>query len=139
MVRYDTGGMEGVEAVIDKDRTAALLAQALEADALLMLTDVAAVMRDWGAPEQVAISTTTPDALDQMTFAAGSMGPKIAAASAFVRGGGTLAGIGTLSVARAILEGRSGTQIKAATNRAAFAGAATHYHTDQPASAHTPA
>ena len=120
MVRYDTGGMEGVEAVVDKDRTAALLAQALEADALLMLTDVAAVMRDWGAPEQVAISTTTPDALDQMTFAAGSMGPKIAAASAFVRGGGTLAGIGTLSDARAILGGRSGTQIKAATNRATF-------------------
>ena len=112
VVRNTTGGMEGVEAVIDKDRTAALLAQALEADALLMLTDVAAVMRDWGTPAEAAIKTITPDALDKMTFAAGSMGPKIAAASAFVRAGGTVAGIGTLADARAILEGRAGTQIR---------------------------
>ncbi len=113
VVRNTTGGMEGVEAVIDKDRTAALLAQALEADALLMLTDVAAVMRDWGTPAEAAIKTITPDALDKMTFAAGSMGPKIAAASAFVRAGGTIAGIGTLADARAILEGRAGTLIRA--------------------------
>ncbi len=112
VVRNTTGGMEGVEAVIDKDRTAALLAQALDADALLMLTDVAAVMRDWGTPAEAAIKTITPDALDKMTFAAGSMGPKIAAASAFVRAGGTVAGIGTLADARAILEGRAGTQIR---------------------------
>ncbi len=107
-----SGGMEGVEAVIDKDRTAALLAQELQADALLMLTDVAAVMRDWGTPKEAVIKAITPDALDKMTFAAGSMGPKIAAASAFVRGGGGLAGIGTLQDARAILEGREGTQIR---------------------------
>ena len=113
VVRNTTGGMEGVEAVIDKDRTAALLAQALEADALLMLTDVAAVMRDWGTPAEAAIKTITPDALDKMTFAAGSMGPKIAAASVFVRAGGAMAGIGTLQDARAILEGRAGTRIRA--------------------------
>ena len=113
VVRGDTGDMEGVEAVIDKDRTAALLAQELQADALLMLTDVAAVMRDWGTPAEAAIGTITPDALDKMSFAAGSMGPKIAAACAFVRAGGKLAGIGTLQDARAILEGRAGTRIGA--------------------------
>ena len=112
VIRSDAGDMEGVEAVIDKDRTAALLAQELGADALLMLTDVAAVMRDWGTPNESAIRTITPDALDEMTFAAGSMGPKIAAASAFVRGSGGLAGIGTLQDARGILEGRAGTRIK---------------------------
>ena len=112
VVRNDMGGMEGVEAVIDKDRTAALLAQDLKADVLLMLTDVAAVMRDFGTPTEAAIRNITPDTLDMMTFAAGSMGPKIAAANAFVRAGGALAGIGTLQDARAILEGRAGTQIR---------------------------
>ena len=111
VVRGDAGDMEGVEAVIDKDRTAALLAQELNADALLMLTDVAAVMRDWGMPNEAAIKTITPDALDKMTFAVGSMGPKIAAAIAFVRAGGQVAGIGCLQDARAILEGRAGTQV----------------------------
>ncbi len=114
VIRGDTGDMEGVEAVIDKDRTAALLAQELQADALLMLTDVAAVMRDWGTPTEAAISNITPDALDKMSFAAGSMGPKIAAARAFVRSGGKLAGIGTLQDARAILEGRAGTRVQMA-------------------------
>ena len=112
VVRNDTGGMEGVEAVIDKDRTAALLAQALKADALLMLTDVAAVMRDWGSPDQSEIHGISPDALDAMSFAVGSMGPKVAAAIAFVRSGGNLAGIGRLQDARAILEGQAGTQIR---------------------------
>ena len=115
VIRGDTGGMEGVEAVIDKDRTAALLAQELHADALLMLTDVAAVMRDWGTKAEAAISAITPDALDKMSFAAGSMGPKIAAACAFVRDGGKMAGIGTLQDARAILEGRAGTRVQMAT------------------------
>ena len=113
VIRNDAGGMEGVEAVIDKDRTAALLAQELQADALLMLTDVAVVMRDWGTPQEVAIRTITPDALSKMAFAAGSMGPKVAAANTFVRAGGAVAGIGILADARAILEGRAGTQIRA--------------------------
>ncbi len=112
VVRAKDGKMEGVEAVIDKDRTAALLARALQADFLLMLTDVEAVFRDWGGPDQTAISTITPDALAKISFAAGSMGPKIAAASDFVRAGGTLAGIGRLHDARAILEGRAGTQVR---------------------------
>lgn len=112
VVRNADGKMEGVEAVIDKDRTSALLAKALQADVLLMLTDVEAVFRDWGAPDQRAIARTTPDALDAMSFAAGSMGPKITAACDFVRAGGQLAGIGRLQDARAIVEGRTGTQVR---------------------------
>ena len=139
VVRNDGGGMEGVEAVIDKDRTAALLAQELQADALLMLTDVAAVMRDWGGPAEAAIRSTTPDALDKLTFAAGSMGPKVAAAAAFVRAGGTVAGIGTLQYARDILEGRAGTQIRAATTSASAAAGDAELRRDQSASMPTSA
>jgi carbamate kinase len=112
VVKRADGKMEGIEAVIDKDRTAALLAQVLDADVLLMLTDVEAVFRDWGGPDQAAIGAITPDALDVMNFAAGSMGPKIAAACGFVRSGGTMAGIGRLQDARAIVEGRAGTQVR---------------------------
>ena len=111
VVRGSDGKMEGVEAVIDKDRTAALLAQALNADILLMLTDVEAVFRDWGGPDAVAITAITPDELTAMTFAAGSMGPKITAASDFVRAGGKMAGIGRLQDARAIVEGQAGTRV----------------------------
>ena len=104
--------MEGVEAVIDKDRTAALLAEALGADALLMLTDVSAVVSDWGGPDATVIAETTPDALDELTFAPGSMAPKVASACAFVRAGGAMSGIGRLQDARAILEGRAGTRVR---------------------------
>lgn len=112
VVRGADGKMEGVEAVIDKDRTAALLAKALHADVLLMLTDVEAVFRNWGAPDQTAIDHITPDALDAMAFAKGSMGPKITAACDFVRAGGQVAGIGRLQDARAIIEGQKGTQVR---------------------------
>lgn len=127
VVRGDKGEMAGVEAVIDKDRTAALLAQALGADALLMLTDVAAVVSDWGGPDATDIAAITPDELDALTFAPGTMGPKVASAAAFVRAGGAMAGIGRLQDARAILEGRAGTRVRMAlpeaTSRAAPAPA----------------
>ncbi len=112
VVRRKDGAMEGVEAVIDKDHTAALLARLLKADMLLMLTDVEAVYRDWGSPDQAAIATITPDALDDLPFAAGSMGPKIIAACDFVRAGGKVAGIGRLQDARPIVEGRTGTRVQ---------------------------
>jgi carbamate kinase len=111
VVRGPDGKMEGVEAVIDKDRTSGLLAQALEADVLLMLTDVEAVFSDWGGPDQAAIGSITPDALAAMAFAPGSMAPKTTAACDFVRAGGTMAGIGRLQDARAIVEARAGTQV----------------------------
>ena len=113
VIRNTGGQMEGVEAVIDKDRTAGLLAAAVQADVLLMLTDVAAVFTGWGTADQAAMTDKTPDALDAMMFAAGSMGPKISAACAFVRGGGKLAGIGRLADARAIIEGHAGTRVSA--------------------------
>lgn len=112
VLRDKDGKMEGVEAVIDKDRTSALLAIALEADILLMLTDVAAVFREWGTADQTAIGDITPDALRAMRFPEGSMGPKITAACDFVSAGGTMAGIGRLQDARAIVEGRAGTQVR---------------------------
>jgi carbamate kinase len=111
VMRNADGEMEGVEAVIDKDRTSALLATDLNADALLLLTDVVAVFKDFGGPDESPIGQTTPEALDKLDFAPGSMGPKVAAAADFVRGSGKFAGIGQLSDARAILEGRAGTRI----------------------------
>jgi carbamate kinase len=109
VVAAPAGGLRGVEAVIDKDLAAALLATSLRADALLLLTDVDAVYRDWGRPTQVAISTTTPEDLRRLDLPAGSMGPKVEAVSRFVEAGGTLAGIGALDAAVDILAGRAGT------------------------------
>lgn len=111
VIRNAQGDMEGVEVVIDKDRTSALLALCLEADALLLLTNVRAVYRDFGAPNHSAISETSPEALDGLKLAPSSMGPKVGAAIAFVKASGKLAGIGQLTDARAILEGQAGTRV----------------------------
>lgn len=114
VIRNDEGDLEGVEAVIDKDHAAALLARELNADAFLMLTDVDAVYADWGTPNQRPLQDTTPAELSAMSFAAGSMGPKVEAACTFALSvPGRLAGIGRLQDARAILEGRAGTRVRA--------------------------
>ena len=112
VIRNADGDLEGVEAVIDKDRAAGLLAEQLAADAFLMLTDVDAVYESWGTPQQRPIRQATPDELSAQSFAAGSMGPKVEAASAFAAAGNCLAGIGRLEDARAILEGRAGTLVR---------------------------
>jgi carbamate kinase len=111
VIRNDEGDLVGIEAVIDKDRAAGLLAEELSADAFLMLTDVEAVYENWGTPKQAAIQNTTPAGLAGMSFAAGSMGPKVDAACAFASNAGRIAGIGRLEDARAILEGRRGTTV----------------------------
>jgi carbamate kinase len=108
MVRPD-GGLVGIEAVIDKDRASALLARQLGAEALLLLTDVAAVFTDWNTPRARAIRRAPPDALASLDFAAGSMAPKVEAACGFARATGGFAGIGRLEDAAAILERRAGT------------------------------
>lgn len=77
-----------------------------------MLTDVDAVFCDWGGPDQAAIGRITLEALDQMTFAAGSMGLKIAAACDVIRAKGHLAAMGRLQDARAIIEGRAGPGVR---------------------------
>ena len=113
VVRRGDGSLVGVEAVIDKDRAGGLLAQGLGADALLMLTDVDAVYLNWGEPKQRAIRRASPGFLREKNFAAGSMGPKVEAACAFVEATGGIAGIGAMEQALAILEGKAGTQVAA--------------------------
>jgi carbamate kinase len=105
--------LEGVEAVIDKDRVGALLAKELGADAYLMLTDVKAVYTNWGKPDARAIRRTSPDAIEALKFAAGSMGPKVEAACDFVRTTGGIAGIGSLEEALPMLQGTAGTTFAA--------------------------
>jgi carbamate kinase len=105
------GGLYGVEAVIDKDLAAELLARSLEADMLIMLTDVGSVMSGWGGPDPQPIHHATPAELREQVFANGSMGPKVEAACRFVEATGGLAAIGALEDAAAILAGTAGTTI----------------------------
>lgn len=110
VLRRNDGSMTGVEAVIDKDAASALLARELNADALLLLTDVDAVYRDFGTPTAAPVRNITPAEARMLDVPAGSMGPKVAAASDFADSGG-LSGIGRLEDAIAILEGLAGTKI----------------------------
>ncbi len=94
---YDQNGhLQGVEAVIDKDLCSALLAEQLEADLLVIATDVDGVYLDWGTPQQRRINEAHPDQLELLGFAAGSMGPKVQAACEFARNTGKTAVIGSL-------------------------------------------
>ncbi|MFP3568230.1 carbamate kinase [Paraburkholderia sp. SIMBA_030] len=104
----------GVEAVIDKDLCSALLAHELEAELLIIATDVNAAYIDWGKPESKAIAQAHPDELDRLGFAAGSMGPKVMAASEFARTTGKDAVIGALSDIVAITKGSAGTRVSTA-------------------------
>jgi carbamate kinase len=101
----------GVEAVIDKDLASALLAAAVGAQALLILTDVDAVYADWGTPQQRAIARATPQALGRSEFAEGSMGPKVKAACQFVEQTGGIAAIGSIADVPALLRGEAGTRV----------------------------
>jgi carbamate kinase len=109
----ETGAMQGTEAVIDKDLTAALLARRLDADLLIMLTDVDAVHSDWGSDEDHALRSVSSSELREMQFASGSMGPKVEAACRFVDATGRRAAIGALRNAVEIARGGAGTQISA--------------------------
>jgi carbamate kinase len=106
-----TGHHEGVEAVIDKDLSAALLAESLGSELLLLLTDVNAVKVSWGTPAAKDLLSADPEELRALNLAAGSMGPKVEAASRFVEATGHRAAIGALADAAAIVAGRAGTQI----------------------------
>jgi len=111
VVRNERGKLRGLEAVIDKDLTAAVLAEALEADVLMVLTDVPNVVRNYGTPEAGPISRITPGALRREIFPAGSMGPKVDAVCRFVELTGDMAAIGRLQDAEAIMAGDAGTII----------------------------
>jgi len=110
-------GWEGVDAVVDKDRTAAILARALDAEILLILTDIEGVYRDFGTPSAVPIRTMTVGEAERMMAAGqlgeGSMRPKVEAGVAFVRAGGRRAIIAELGSGPAALRGETGTTIMA--------------------------
>ena len=108
----NANGYRGIEAVIDKDLSAALLARQIEADALLILTDADAVYLDWGKPTQRPLAQVTPELLRGMQFDAGSMGPKVAACREFVEACNGIAGIGALADGAEILAGEKGTLIR---------------------------
>ncbi len=109
VVRDEQGRLAGVEAVIDKDHTASMLAEALDCDAFVILTDMPRVMRDFGTPRQSEIAHTTPYELRAMDFPAGSMGPKVEAVCRFVETTGDMAAIGRLDEIERILAGQAGT------------------------------
>lgn len=102
----------GVEAVIDKDRSSAVLAKDLAAHLLVIATDTDAVYLDWGTPAQRAIATAAPEAIEAFAFPPGSMGPKVEAVCDFARSSpGRTAVIGSLADLPAILGGTKGTRI----------------------------
>jgi carbamate kinase len=104
---HDTGALTGAEAVMDKDLTAALLAEDLKADFLLILTDVPCVYDGYGTPHQRPVLGATPAELRRGGFPDASMGPKAEAAGRFVERTGGLAAIGALDAAYEIVHGRT--------------------------------
>ncbi len=114
VIEDDAGRLTGVEAVVDKDLTAAQIALALDADRLLLLTDVPAVMRDFGEPHATAIRQLDLDELAALHLPAGSMGPKVAACAQFTAATGRSSAIGALTDAAAVLAGTAGTTVTTA-------------------------
>jgi len=108
MYRPD-GTLTGADVVIDKDRASAVLAREVEADLLVMATDVPGVYADWGTSKHRLLHHATPDELRTLRFAAGSMGPKVGAAIAFVEETGKRAAIGSLEEIEKIVAGNAGT------------------------------
>lgn len=115
VVRKADGTRHGVEAVIDKDLSSALMANVLGVDTLMVLTAVDRVYVDFGKPSQRALDHISLSEIEELQsngeFAEGSMGPKIAAAAQFVRNGGKRAVIAHLDDAQAAFAGAAGTQI----------------------------
>ncbi len=102
---------QGVEAVIDKDDCACLIAQTIDADALVIATDVPAVYAGWGTPNQHPLQQLTTHDLARHAFAVGSMEPKVRAACAFADRTGKPATIGALKDIEALLKGEAGTRV----------------------------
>lgn len=110
----EDGKLHGVEVVIDKDLAASLLARQLEADLLVIATDVDAVYTGWGTPEQAKLGSVTVDEVIEMKLPAGSMGPKVAAACEFASATGHEAVIGSLADIDQIVKGSAGTRVRSA-------------------------
>jgi carbamate kinase len=121
MYKPGTRKLVGVEAVIDKDRSSAVLAKDLDADTLIIATDADAVYLDWGTPQQRAVAAASPDGLSEFEFAAGSMGPKVEAACDFARSApGKTAVIGALPDLAEILTGEAGTHVSTSVGQITF-------------------
>jgi carbamate kinase len=115
VVRDDDGAVRGVEAVIDKDLSAALLGRAVGADVLVIATDVPAVSVGFGTAEERRIGSVAVAELRGLQadgqFASGSMGPKVEAACRFVEAGGNRAVITSLDSIAEATAGRAGTVV----------------------------
>jgi carbamate kinase len=116
VIREKNGKIRGVEAVLDKDRTAALLAQTLGVETLLILTDVEKVFVNYGKPDQRALDRMNVQEckkyLDEGQFPEGSMGPKVESAVSFLLGSsGRRVVIASLEMAEEALKGTAGTTI----------------------------
>ena len=111
VARDKKGHLAGVEAFIDKDLAAALIARDVKADALLLLTDVPAVLADYGLSTQHPLDKVTVEELRAMSFPAGSMGPKVEAVCRFVKATGKHGSIGTFDDAPGLLDGSAGTTV----------------------------
>jgi carbamate kinase len=116
VVRDPDGSLRGVEAVIDKDLAAAILARAVGADVLVIATDVDNAVLSYGTPEARPLERVTPAQMREYAaaghFASGSMGPKVEAAVRFAEGGGTRSVITSLQHIREAVHGSAGTIIE---------------------------
>jgi carbamate kinase len=108
----DQRNLDGIEAVIDKDLASSLLARELDADLLVIATDVDGVYDAYGTPEQRLLDRVAPDELEALTLPAGSMGPKVQAACGFARGTGHRAVIGSLADIVELVAGTRGTNVE---------------------------
>jgi carbamate kinase len=114
-VRNDDGTLEGIEAVIDKDLTAALVAEHLSADALVIATDVDHVVLDWGTSRARPMGAVTAPEMrriaEEQRFAAGSMGPKVEAVTRFCERTGGTGVITSLDSVSDAVAGTAGTRV----------------------------
>jgi carbamate kinase len=114
VVKQADGTYKGIEAVIDKDRSGFKLAEEIEADTFMILTDVENAYVNYGKPDEKTLTEVTLEEANQYVeegqFAAGSMGPKMEAAINFAKSGGR-AIICSLDKADQAMEGKSGTHI----------------------------
>ena len=108
--------LEGVDAVVDKDRAAAVLAHAIEAETLLILTSADGVYRGFGTEQQELLARLSVEEAEELLktdeLGRGSMAPKVEAAVAFLRKGGKRAHIARLDQGLAAVEGKAGTLIE---------------------------
>lgn len=112
VTRDQNNQLQSIEAVVDKDRASAILAESLGAEGLILLTDISAVETNFGHSDSQKIAKVTPNTLENFSFAAGSMSPKVESICRFVKAGGKFGAIGALDQAMQIAQGASGTIVE---------------------------